>query len=121
MITQNQAIKEQTHTDAEGNIYKVLGDKPQEFCVFYWNQHSNQWFQDLGKDFSYLIKLEKAYAATQCKAPCGTVGTFLFYGKDENGYVLASPVFASHVELASWLKENNWKAFGGLNGWYEKK
>ena len=50
-------MEQPTHKDEYGNLYKVIGDKPQQFCVFYWNRASNQWFQDLGKDFSHLIKI----------------------------------------------------------------
>lgn len=46
-----------THTDEYGNFYRVIGDKPQEFCVYFWHWSSKQWFQDLGKDFSHLVKI----------------------------------------------------------------
>ena len=47
-----------THKDEYGNLYRVLGDKPQQFGVLFWNHSSRQWFQDLGKDFSHLIKID---------------------------------------------------------------
>jgi hypothetical protein len=50
-------MNEATHKDEFGNIYKVIGDKPQAYCVFYWHKQANQWFQDLGKDFSHLVKI----------------------------------------------------------------
>ena len=51
-------MEQATHKDEFGNLYKVVGDKPQEFCVFFWNHSSQQWFQDLGKDFSHLIEIK---------------------------------------------------------------
>jgi hypothetical protein len=54
----NKIPKETTHTDCYGNFYKCLGEFPKEFCVFYWSPSSKQWFQDLGKDFSHLIKIK---------------------------------------------------------------
>lgn len=45
-----------THTDEYGNFYKSLTEVPTSYCVYYWH-NSNQWFQDLGKDFSHLVKL----------------------------------------------------------------
>lgn len=52
-----QAKQEATHTDDFGNLYYVIGNTPCEFCVDYWDRRLNKWTQDLGKDFSYLIKL----------------------------------------------------------------
>lgn len=51
-------MEQATHKDEHGNLYKVIGKKPQEFCVFFWNRSSQQWFQDLGKDFSHLIEIK---------------------------------------------------------------
>lgn len=51
-------MEQATHKDEFGNLYKVLGDKPQEFCVFFWNHSGRQWFQDLGKDFSHLTEIK---------------------------------------------------------------
>lgn len=45
-----------THKDEYGNFYKSLTEIPTSYCVYYWH-NSNQWFQDLGKDFSHLVKL----------------------------------------------------------------
>lgn len=44
-----------THYDEFGNFYKacVLS----EFCVMYWNHPNSRWAQDLGKDYSHLIKI----------------------------------------------------------------
>lgn len=120
MITKEQAKQEATHTDEYGNLYKSLTETPSPYCVYYWHR-SGQWFQDLGKDFSHLIPLKKAKPVVQCKAPCGTIGDFLYSHKDDNGYVLVSPIFSSYVELANWAKVNGWKPTGGLNGWYEKE
>jgi hypothetical protein len=50
-------MKDATHKDEYGNFYKVLGDKPQEYCVYFWNWPNYCWAQDLGKDFSHLIKI----------------------------------------------------------------
>lgn len=48
---------EATHTDENNNLYKVLGQNPERYCVFYWDRRMNAWNQDLGKDFSHLIKI----------------------------------------------------------------
>ena len=51
-------MEQATHKDEFGNLYKVLGDKPKQYSVFFWNQSSQQWFQDLGKDFSHLAEIK---------------------------------------------------------------
>jgi len=55
----DQAKNEATHTDDMGNLYRVLGDKPVEFCVDYWDRRMDRWCQDIGKTFPYLVKLVK--------------------------------------------------------------
>ncbi len=50
-------MEQATHKDEYGNFYKVVGEKPQAYCVWYWNKTNQQWYQDLGKDFSHLIKI----------------------------------------------------------------
>lgn len=52
-------MKDATHKDEFGNWYKVIGDYPQEYCVWYWDRRMSVWNQDLGKDFSHLIKIDK--------------------------------------------------------------
>lgn len=121
MITKEQAKNEATHTDENGNLYRSIGKEPQAYCVDYFDNRLQVWCQDLGNDYSHLIPLKKAWSTIQCKAPCGTIGDFLYSHKDDNGYVLVSPVFSSYVQLGQWLKVNGWKATGGLNGWYEKE
>ena len=116
MITKEQAHKEATHTDENGNLYRTMGDKLEAYCVDYFDLRLQTWCQDIGNDFSHLIPLKKAFSTIQCKAPCGTIGDFLYSHKDENGYVLASPIFSSYIYLAQWAKTNGWKSKGGLNG-----
>ena len=120
MITKEQAQKEATHTDENGYLYRVIGEKAQSYCVDYFDLRMQAWCQDMGSDFSHLIPLKKAFSTIQCKAPCGTVGCFLYSHKNENGYVLVSPIFSCTAELATWAKDNGWHCVGGLNGWYEK-
>ena len=109
-----------THTDEFGNFYRVIGDKPQEFCVDYLDKRSGKWTQDLGKNFDHLVPLNKAYSVIQCQAPCGTTGDFLYSHKTDAGYVPISPIFTNYTELALWAKANGWRWVGGLLGWYEK-
>jgi hypothetical protein len=45
-----------THTDEFGNFYKSINEIPMEYCVYYWH-NSGRWFQDLGRDFSHLVKI----------------------------------------------------------------
>lgn len=52
-----QAKKEATHTDDLGYLYRVLGDKPVQYCVDYWDVRLNKWCQDMGRAFPHLIKL----------------------------------------------------------------
>lgn len=120
MITKEQAQQEATHADEHGNLYRSMGEKLEAFCVDYFDLRMQAWCQDMGKDFSHLIPLKKAWSTIQCKAPCGEVGDFLYSHKDVNGYVLVSPIFASYIQLAQWAKVNGWRCAGGLNGWYEK-
>lgn len=61
-----QAVKEATHTDDVGYLYKVnidvnFGDpfSTRVVHVEYWDLRMNRWCQDLGKNFSYLVKLDK--------------------------------------------------------------
>lgn len=52
--------------------------------------------------------------AVQCTAACGTVGTFLFTEKDEQGRrVPISPVFDSLAELYPWMRANGWESVPG--------
>lgn len=51
-------MKEATHTDEFGNFYKLVGDSPKRYCVFYWHKSLCKWCQDLGIDFSHLVKIE---------------------------------------------------------------
>lgn len=53
-----QANTEATHKDDFGNLYRVLGANPREFCVDYWDKRLNRWVQDMGKDFSYLVRIK---------------------------------------------------------------
>lgn len=55
----DKAVKEATHTDDLGYLYRVLGDEPKEFCVDYWDFRFNGWCQEMGKSFPYLVKLDK--------------------------------------------------------------
>jgi len=120
MISRDQAKHEATHTDAAGNLYRVVGDKPQAYCVNYFDNVLCVWVQDMGKDFSHLIPLNKAYLAIQCRAHCGAVGSFLFSRKDERGFVPVSPVFNHLPELFAWVKANGWQSVEGLYDYYEK-
>ena len=52
------ALKESTHTDDFGYLYRVVGEEPQAFCVDYWDLRLNRWRQDMGTSFPYLIKTE---------------------------------------------------------------
>lgn len=52
-----QAKNEATHTDDVGYLYKVVGDKLEAFSVYYWDLRFNRWCQDMGTNFSYLVKL----------------------------------------------------------------
>ncbi|MGT9843904.1 hypothetical protein [Pseudomonas aeruginosa] len=58
--------------------------------------------------------MDKAFLAIQCKAPNGATGTFLYRDKNEDGYVLASPVMADCVALFAWAK-----ASWGAASWLE--
>ena len=66
--------------------------------------------------------MQKAYLAIQCKAPCGTVGTFLYSEKTDIGYALVSPVMTDSVELYKWAAANGWRNCSGPSpvGNYEK-
>lgn len=53
-----QAQKEATHTDDVGYLYKVITDENGNIVhVEYWDLRLTRWCQDLGTDFSYLIKI----------------------------------------------------------------
>lgn len=53
-----QAQKQATHTDDVGYLYRVIfGDNGKAAYVEYWDLRLRCWCQDLGKDFSYLIKI----------------------------------------------------------------
>ena len=52
------ALKESTHTDDFGYLYRVMGEEPRAFCVDYWDLRLNRWCQDMGTSFPYLIKTE---------------------------------------------------------------
>lgn len=63
-----QAKNEATHTDDVGYLYKVNVDvhfnsndpfSTRDVFVQYWDLRMNRWCQDLGKDFGYLVKLNK--------------------------------------------------------------
>ncbi|MDA1398448.1 hypothetical protein PALA31_04712 [Pseudomonas aeruginosa] len=66
--------------------------------------------------------MDKAFLAIQCKAPNGATGTFLYRDKNEDGYVLASPVMADCVALFAWAKANGWRSCEGPSpvGNYER-
>jgi hypothetical protein len=48
-----QAMKEATHTDENGYMYKQLSP----LLFMYWDRRFNGWFQEMTKDLSFLIKL----------------------------------------------------------------
>lgn len=57
--------------------------------------------------------MKKAYLAIQCVAPNGETGTFLYSEKNENGYVLVSPMMPDSVALFTWAKANGWQRCEG--------
>lgn len=120
MITYEQAKEQADYTDEDGNLYRTINGVAFEFCVDYYDRRRNNWVQDMGKDFSHLIPLKKAFTAIQCKAPCGKLGCFMFTHKDANGYHVISPVFPDYASLCMYAKANGWYWKGGLNGYYAK-
>jgi hypothetical protein len=119
-MTYEEAKQEATHTDENANLYLVIAEQTIQFCVYYYDRRLCGWCQDMGVNFDHLIPIKKAYVTIQCKAPCGTVGCFLYSHKTQKGYHLISPIFSSSLELANYAKEQGWRWSGGLLGWYEK-
>ena len=55
MITKEQAQKEATHTDENGCLYRVIGEKAQSYCVDYFDLRMQARCQDMGSGLSYSI------------------------------------------------------------------
>lgn len=48
-----QARKDATHTDENGYLYKQLSPS----VVMYWDRRFNGWYQEMSRDFDFLIKV----------------------------------------------------------------
>lgn len=56
---------------------------------------------------------DTARLAQQCRAPDGTVGSFLYSGWENGERVPVSPVFPDTLDLFRWINESDWLAIPG--------
>jgi len=56
-----------------------------------------------------VAKGTQAKVAIQCTASTGEVGTFLYIGRTELGFMAVTPIMSGCIELFDWLRANQWQ------------